>query len=98
MGKRGTVVIPAKLRKKLSMTDGCMLLVSEEDGFIRLRLAKVLNPDIESEMRLRLAQRLLSGAQDLGEYFVAMEEVRRMGFDPDEIPHERYSGEKSTKP
>lgn len=98
MGKRGTVVIPAKLRKKLGMSDGCMLLVSEDDGCVRLRLAKVLNPDMESEMRLRLAQRLLSGAQDLGEYFAAMEEVRRMGFDPDEIPHERYSGEKSINP
>ncbi|MBZ2184244.1 MAG: AbrB/MazE/SpoVT family DNA-binding domain-containing protein [Bryobacter sp.] len=98
MGKRGTVVIPSKLRKKLGLTDGCMLLVSEDDGCVRLRLAKVLNPDLESEMRLRLAQRLLSGAQDLGEYFVAMEEVRRMGFDPDEIPHERYSEGKSTNP
>lgn len=95
MGKRGTVVIPAKLRKQLGMVDGCLLLVSEGEGAIRIRLAKVLNPD--SDSRLKMAQRLLSGAQDLGEYFAAMEEVRRMGFDPDEVPHERYSGEKSTK-
>lgn len=95
MGKRGTVVIPAKLRKKLGLTDGCLLLVSEVEGSVRLRLAKVMNPDVDS--RLKMAQRLLSGAEDLGEYFAAIEEVRRMGFEPDEVPHERYSGEKSTK-
>lgn len=94
MGKRGTVVIPAKMRKKLGMTDGCLLLVSEEEGAVQLRVAKVLTPD--SDARLKMAQRLLSGAEDLGEYFAAIEEVRRMGFDPDEVPHERYSGEKST--
>ena len=93
MGKRGTVVIPAKMRKKLSMLDGCLLLVGETEGVIRLRVAKVMNPDADS--RLKMAQRLLGGAEDLGEYFSAMEEVRRMGFDPDEVPHERYSGEKS---
>ena len=93
MGKRGTVVIPAKLRKKLGMVDGCLLLVTEAEGSIRLRVAKVLNPDTDA--RLKMAERLLSGAEDLGEYFAAMEEVKRMGFDPDEVPHERYSGEKS---
>lgn len=95
MGKRGTVVIPAKLRKKLGMSDGCLLWVSEVEGAVQLRLAKVVAP--EGDARLKMAQRLLTGAQDLGEYFAAMEEVRRMGFDPDEVPHERYSGEKSTK-
>lgn len=94
MGKRGTIVIPAKLRKKLGLTDGCLLLVSESDGSVRLRLAKVVNQD--GDARLKLASSLLSGAADLGEYFAAMEEVRRMGFEPDEVPHERYSGEKST--
>lgn len=95
MGKRGTVVIPAKLRKKLGMVDGSLLWVSEVDGAVQLRLAKVVAPD--NDARFKMAQRLLSAAENLGEYFAAMEEVRRMGFDPDEVPHERYSGEKSTK-
>jgi bifunctional DNA-binding transcriptional regulator/antitoxin component of YhaV-PrlF toxin-antitoxin module len=95
MGKRGTVVIPAKLRKKFGMTDGCLLGIREVDGAVELRLAKVLS--VDGDARLKMAQRLLSGAEDLGEYFAAMEEVRRMGFEPDEVPHERYSGEKSTK-
>lgn len=94
MGKRGTVVIPAKLRKKLGMTDGCLLSVDEVDGAVQLRVAKVLTSD--GDARLKMAQRLLSGAEDLGEYFAAMEEVRRMGFDPEEVPHERYSGDKGT--
>jgi len=95
MGKRGTVVIPSKLRKKLGLTDGCLLLVAEVDGIVQLRLAKVIIPDTDA--RLKMASRLLSGAEDLGEYFAAMEEVRRMGFEPDEVPHERYSGDKSIK-
>jgi bifunctional DNA-binding transcriptional regulator/antitoxin component of YhaV-PrlF toxin-antitoxin module len=95
MGKRGTVVIPAKLRKKLGMTDGCLLALTEESGAIKLRLARVITPEAENAARVRMATRLLSGAEDLGEYLAAIEEVRRMGLDPDEIPHERYSGEKS---
>lgn len=97
MGKRGTVVIPAKLRKKLGLTDGCLLHVQEVDGSVRLRLAKVLAPEPEDQARIQAAQRLLTAATDLGDYFAAMDEVRRMGLDPDEIPHERYSGEKSTQ-
>ncbi len=89
MGKRGTVVIPAKLRKRLGLADGCLMIVSEVDGTVQLRLAKLQAP--EDDTKIKMAQRLLSGAENLGEYFAAMEEVRRMGLDPDEVPHERYS-------
>jgi len=95
MGKRGTVVIPAKLRKKLGMVDGCLLLVSEHEGAVAMRLAKVMSP--ERDARLKMASRLLNGATHLGDYFAAMEHVREMGFEPEEVPHERYSGEKSIK-
>ncbi|WP_031497206.1 AbrB/MazE/SpoVT family DNA-binding domain-containing protein [Bryobacter aggregatus] len=90
MGKRGTVVIPAKLRRQLGMEDGCLLIVDEVEATLRLRLAKLHNP--EPDARLKMASRLLSGAEDLGEYLAAIEEVRRMGFEPEDVPHERYSG------
>ena len=96
MGKRGTVVIPSKIRKRLGMSDGCLLVVTEDDGSVQLRVAKVMRHD--GEARLKMASRLLNAAEDLGEYFAAMEEVKRMGFEPEEVPHERYSGEKSTRP
>lgn len=100
MGKRGTVVIPAKLRKRLGMTDGSLLLVSEVDGAVRLRVAKVLAADapeavvevVGVETRVDEARQVLEAVRDLGEYFAAMEEVRRMGLDPDEVPHERNAG------
>ena len=90
MGKRGTLVVPAKLRKKLGLTDGCLLVLNEANGAIELRLAQLQNP--ESDARLKLAGRLLSDAQSLGDYLDAIEEVRRMGFDAENVPHERYSG------
>jgi AbrB family looped-hinge helix DNA binding protein len=39
MGKRGNVVLPAKLRKQLGLEDGTLLMVEARDGEIRLRPA-----------------------------------------------------------
>ncbi len=90
MGKRGTLVVPAKLRKKLGLTDGCLLLLNEGKGSIEIRLAQFEAP--APDARFLLAQSLLSGAESLGDYLAAIEEVRRMGFDAENVPHERYSG------
>lgn len=94
MGKRGTVVIPAKLRKRLGLDDGSLILLREKDGAIELRPARAqaVFAEAGNDPRWKMAQRLLSSAEGLGEYLAAIEEVRRMGFDPDQIPHERYSG------
>ena len=90
MGKRGTLVVPAKLRKKLGLSDGCLLLLNEANGAIEIRLAQISSP--QPDARFKMAQRLLGGAESLGEYLAAIEEVRRMGFDAENVPHERYSG------
>ena len=53
MGKRGTLVVPAKLRKKLGLTDGCLLVLSEASGKIEIRLAQVeAGEKIVGEQRL----------------------------------------------
>jgi AbrB family looped-hinge helix DNA binding protein len=41
MGKRGTVVLPAKLRKRFGLEAGALLITEERDGEIRLRPAYV---------------------------------------------------------
>jgi bifunctional DNA-binding transcriptional regulator/antitoxin component of YhaV-PrlF toxin-antitoxin module len=93
MGKRGTVVVPAKLRKRLGLDDGCLLSLLEKEDCFEIRKVEVpdLAPDPASAKRTQAAQ-ILSGASNLGEYLAALEEVQRLGFDPDEIPHERFSG------
>lgn len=39
MGKRGNVVLPAKLRKQLGLEEGTLLIVEAKEGEIRLRPA-----------------------------------------------------------
>lgn len=93
MGKRGTLVVPAKIRKRLHLEDGCYLSVTERDGeitFRKLELAK--RPSPPPDAKRELASEILSAAANLGEYLAAIEEVRRMGLEPEEIPHERFSG------
>lgn len=94
MGKRGTLVIPSKMRKRLGLEDGSLVLLREKDGALELRPARAqaIFAEPAADPRLKMAQLLLSSAEGLGEYLAAIEEVRRMGFDPDQIPHERYSG------
>ena len=41
MGKRGTLVLPAKLRKQFGLEDGSLLVTEAKDGEIRLRPAFV---------------------------------------------------------
>ncbi len=41
MGKRGTIVLPAKLRKELGLEDGSLLVTEAKFGEIRLRPALV---------------------------------------------------------
>jgi bifunctional DNA-binding transcriptional regulator/antitoxin component of YhaV-PrlF toxin-antitoxin module len=101
MGKRGTLVIPAKLRRRLELEDGCFLVLTEKGDSFELRKARLEGLTQEEEQRethpddaarRALAASILSGAANLGEYLAAIEEVRRMGYEADEIPHERFQG------
>lgn len=88
MGKRGTVVIPAKLRKRLKLEDGCFLALSESTDSLHLRKVSFGQPTTVDKRSQ--AATILSNASNLGEYLAAIEEVRQLGFDPEEIPHERF--------
>lgn len=87
VGKRGTIVIPAPLRKRYGLEEGREVLVEETADGLLLRPAVTLPVEIYSKERR--AAFLLENAVDHGDYERAREEVRKMGLDPDTISHER---------
>jgi AbrB family looped-hinge helix DNA binding protein len=87
VGKRGTVVIPAKLRKRFGITEGSLIITEETDDGILIRPAVAL--PIESYSKERIAELILSNAVDAADYASAVEEVKRMGFDSNIIPHQK---------
>lgn len=85
MGKRGTVVIPNQYRKALGLEEGdLMILELREDGVL---LRPAMAVPVENYTSRRKAELLLHNALDAKDYQAARVEVKRMGFDPDSIPH-----------
>ena len=89
VGKRGTVVIPAKLRKRYRLDEGSPMLVEEHEDGILMRPAKVSPVDVEVYSPRRLAEFFLNNAMDKEDYLEARKEVASMGIDPDTIEHRR---------
>jgi AbrB family looped-hinge helix DNA binding protein len=87
VGRRGTVVLPAKLRRRLGIEEGSLVVAEARDDGILIRPAAVLPVEIYSPERI--AEFLLNNAIDAGDYRNARREVSRMKLDPDRIPHHR---------
>jgi AbrB family looped-hinge helix DNA binding protein len=87
VGRRGTIVLPASLRRRYGIEEGSVVLTEERDDGILIRPAVVL--PVESYTPERKAEFLLSNAVDAEEYRWAVGEVRKMGLDPNAIPHGR---------
>ena len=87
IGKRGTVVIPARLRSRFGLDEGTLVLVEECPEGVIIRPA--VNVPVEIYTLERKAEFLLENAVDAEDYAHAMEEVRKMGLYPEGIPHER---------
>ncbi|HYA26234.1 MAG TPA: AbrB/MazE/SpoVT family DNA-binding domain-containing protein [Terriglobales bacterium] len=85
VGKRGTIVVPAKLRRRFGMEEGSMVTAEERDDGILIRPAVVL--PIERYAPERKAEFLLSTATTESDYRKARKAVRKLGLDPDTIPH-----------
>jgi AbrB family looped-hinge helix DNA binding protein len=85
VGKRGTVVIPARLRKRFGIEEGSSVLVEEAPEGVVIRPAVTVALEIYTPERR--ADFLLTNAADARDYARARREVRRMGLDPDAIPH-----------
>lgn len=87
VGKRGTVVVPAKLRQRFGLEEGTLLIAEEQSGGILLRPAVVV--PVESYTDERKAEFLLNNAIDAADYARAVKEVRKMGLSPQKIQHRR---------
>jgi AbrB family looped-hinge helix DNA binding protein len=90
VGKRGTIVIPAKLRRQFHLKEGSYIIVEACEEGILIRPA-ALHP-VEIYTPERKAQFLLMNAVDATDYNDAVTEVRNMGLDPDAIPHDKPPG------
>src|SRR6266404_1174538 len=90
MGKRGIVVIPAKLRKKFRLEEGSFIIAEEHAEGILLRPAAVLPVEIYTPERK--AEMILGNATNAKEYAKAVAEVKAMGLDPARIDHFRPRG------
>lgn len=87
IGKRGTVVIPAALRRQFGLEEGALVIVEALEDGVLLRPAVAM--PIEMYTPERRAEFLLSNAVDQADYARAVEDVRKMGLDPETIPHHK---------
>lgn len=85
VGKRGTIVIPAKLRRLFGINEGDLIIVEEREEGVLIRKAIAL--PVEAYSPERKAEFLLSNAVDSEDYAKAVEAVREMGLDPEKIDH-----------
>jgi AbrB family looped-hinge helix DNA binding protein len=87
IGKRGTVVIPAKMRKRYRLEEGSPMLIEEREDGILMRPAVTTPVEVEVYTPERLAEFFLNNAMDKEDYLEARHEVEAMGIDPDTINH-----------
>ena len=85
IGKRGTIVIPAAIRQKYGLEEGSQLIVEARSEGLLLR--PVVTLPVEIYTPERKAEFLLNNAVTHDDYVAAIEEVRKMGLDPETIPH-----------
>jgi AbrB family looped-hinge helix DNA binding protein len=85
IGKRGTFVIPVKLRQRLNIKEGDLFLAEEREDGILLRPAVAV--PVELYTPERKAEFFLNNAVSKEDYDAACEEIRAMGLDPANIPH-----------
>ncbi|MGH7572382.1 MAG: AbrB/MazE/SpoVT family DNA-binding domain-containing protein [Gemmatimonadota bacterium] len=87
IGKRGTYVIPANLRRRYGLEEGTLVIAEHRPEGILLRPAVAVA--VEKYTPERKAEFLLNNAIDDDDYARAFEAVREMGLDPRKIPHRK---------
>ena len=90
VGKRGAVVIPAWFRRRFGIQDGSLVIAEEREDGILIRPAVAV--PVEVYTPARQAEYLLSNSVDAADYARALEEVRKLGVDPDSVPHCKPDG------
>lgn len=87
VGKRGTIVLPARMRRRYGIEEGTMVVAEESPYGILIRPAVVVPVEIYTPERK--AEFLLSNAVDAEDYRAARAEVRLMGLDPSKVRHRK---------
>src|SRR5438270_9082445 len=87
VGKRGAIIVPAKLRKRYGIEEGTLVTAEPLEDGVLIRPAVVF--PVERYSPERKAEFLLSSATNEKDYERARKEVKRLGLDPDTIPHRR---------
>lgn len=87
VGKRGTVVIPAPLRRRFGIEEGSLVVAEATEEGILIRPAIAMPVEIYTPQRK--VEFLLSNAVDADDYAWAVQEARRMGLEADTIPHRK---------
>ena len=85
VGKRGTIIVPAKLRKRYGIEEGTLVTTEPCGDGVLIRPAVVV--PVERYTAERKAEFLLSTATTAKDYRRARKEVKRLGLDPDVVPH-----------
>jgi AbrB family looped-hinge helix DNA binding protein len=85
IGKRGTLVIPSKLRERFALKEGDLLVTEAREDGILLRPAVAVPVEIYTPERK--AEFLLNNAVSQSDYDGACEAIRAMGLDPANIPN-----------
>jgi bifunctional DNA-binding transcriptional regulator/antitoxin component of YhaV-PrlF toxin-antitoxin module len=89
VGRGGDVPIPVSLRELTGIEAGSIVTLEAREGAIVIR---PVADELEVYTPERKAEFLLSNAVSDADYAMAREEVRKLGLDPDEIPHHRPAG------
>lgn len=87
VGRNGTLVIPAKLRRRFALKEGGMVVIEETEDGISIRPAVAVPVEVYSARRK--AEFLLNNAVDAADYKRALRAVRKLGLNPEDIPHRR---------
>jgi len=87
IGKRGTVVIPSDLRRKYGFVEGSTVIAEAREEGVLLR--PVVTLPLEIYTPERKAEFLLNNAVTREDYDWAVKEVRKLGIDPEKVPHEK---------
>ena len=85
VGKRGTIVVPVKLRQRFGLKEGDLLITEEREDGILFRPAVAVPVEIYTPERK--AEFLLNNAVSQRDYDGACEAIRKMGLNPVAIPH-----------
>jgi AbrB family looped-hinge helix DNA binding protein len=87
VGKRGAIVVPARLRRKFGIEEGALVIAEERPDGILIRPAAAVPLEIYTPERK--AEFLLSNAVGWDDYQAALAEVKKLGVDPSKIPHHK---------